>query len=272
MNKKRSIVAAIMGLERLTTLLIQRELEKYGLGRGQFYFLNQLLFNGDGISHKELSWLCSVDKAATTRGVQKLQDLGYVQVEEDPKDARSRRIYVTEKARAMEKEYHEIFREVNRKLMENFTLEETEALREGLYRMWDTLREVPLDFSERKSVVFQPVGYYYRDLTSLEGDAEEYVRIEGPYRPGLEDLKEGDILSLIFHFHRGKTALKVKRRGTGPMTGVFATRSPNRPNGIGITDVKVLRIVPEGLWVEGGDMFTGTPILDIKPGNQGVKK
>jgi tRNA-Thr(GGU) m(6)t(6)A37 methyltransferase TsaA len=88
---------------------------------------------------------------------------------------------------------------------------------------------------------------------------------------GLEDFSH---VWVIFLFHElGQTAWKSKvrppRLGGAKKTGVFSTRSPHRPNPIGISVVKLERIEITAsqtiLSVEGGDFLDGTPVLDVKP-------
>ncbi|MTJ62131.1 TrmO family methyltransferase, partial [Nocardia seriolae] len=64
-----------------------------------------------------------------------------------------------------------------------------------------------------------------------------------------------------------RDTLSVYPRGdrTRPPTGVFATRSPDRPNPIGLHEVTLTAVTPEVLGVAGLEAIDGTPILDIKP-------
>ncbi len=86
---------------------------------------------------------------------------------------------------------------------------------------------------------------------------------EGLYR--LDDNKE---ILILFYFDRSEGFdLKVHPRGdpSEPLAGVFATRSPRRPNQIGVTSVRLLGVSGNILTVEGLDAWEGTPVLDIKP-------
>ena len=103
------------------------------------------------------------------------------------------------------------------------------------------------------------------------------IVFEPPYRnpDALRGLEEFSHLWLVWHFSEQKAAswsptVRPPRLGGNTRMGVFATRSPNRPNPIGLSCVKLERIdlhTPEGpvLWVAGSDLMDGTPILDIKP-------
>jgi len=82
----------------------------------------------------------------------------------------------------------------------------------------------------------------------------------------IRDLQGFDRLWLIFAFHRSdgwKTTVKPPRGG--PKRGVLATRSPHRPNAIGLSAVELVGIEGRTLHLRGVDLLDGTPVLDIKP-------
>jgi len=83
----------------------------------------------------------------------------------------------------------------------------------------------------------------------------------------LRDLEKFDRIWLVWWFHRNSTwrPLVLPPRGDAIRRGVFATRSPHRPNPIGITAVPLLGIEKLNLIVGNTDLVDGTPILDIKP-------
>ncbi|MBR1798424.1 MAG: tRNA (N6-threonylcarbamoyladenosine(37)-N6)-methyltransferase TrmO [Bacteroidales bacterium] len=104
------------------------------------------------------------------------------------------------------------------------------------------------------------------------------VVFEPEYRNGeaLRGLEEFDYIWLLWQFHLAahdgtwSPTVRPPRLGGNRRMGVFATRSPFRPNNIGLSAVRLIDIVPvEGkgkvLLVDGADMVNGTPILDIKP-------
>lgn len=84
---------------------------------------------------------------------------------------------------------------------------------------------------------------------------------------GLDGIESFRYLILIFGFHLVSVTGKLKVRSwrDGVERGVFATRSPHRPNPLGLSVVKLLRREGNRLFVEGVDMLDGTPLLDIKP-------
>ncbi len=82
----------------------------------------------------------------------------------------------------------------------------------------------------------------------------------------IQDLSGFDRLWLIFSFHLSegwKSCVKPPRGG--PKRGVLATRSPHRPNSIGLSAVELVKIEGRILHLKGVDLLDGTPVLDIKP-------
>jgi tRNA (adenine37-N6)-methyltransferase len=97
-------------------------------------------------------------------------------------------------------------------------------------------------------------------------DAEGVLDILEKFEPGLTDIEGFSHLIVVWVFDR---ADGFELLGTPPSDqrphGVFATRSPRRPNPIGLTAVELVRRDGRLLHVRGVDMLDGTPILDIKP-------
>ena len=87
----------------------------------------------------------------------------------------------------------------------------------------------------------------------------------------LEGIQDFSHLFVLFWMHKiaekEKGIMKVHPRGRRdmPLLGVFATRTPHRPNPIGLTRVKLLGVEGNVVTVQGLDAFDGTPVLDIKP-------
>lgn len=82
----------------------------------------------------------------------------------------------------------------------------------------------------------------------------------------LQDLSGFDRLWLIFALHRSEGwKSRVKPPRGGPKRGVLATRSPHRPNAIGLSAVELVKIEGRTLHLRGVDLLDGTPVLDIKP-------
>ena len=98
------------------------------------------------------------------------------------------------------------------------------------------------------------------------GETGGTVEVAPEYIPGLKDLDGFSHVTLIYHFHlAGGVELEVKPFMDEESHGIFATRAPARPNPIGMSVVRLLRIEGGTLHVRGVDVVNGTPLLDIKP-------
>jgi tRNA-Thr(GGU) m(6)t(6)A37 methyltransferase TsaA len=122
----------------------------------------------------------------------------------------------------------------------------------------------------------EPVGFIRSELTDLEaaprqgdeGAPEAWLEFTPQTAPALTGIAVGDQLFLLTWLHLAdRDTLQVHPRGdrTRPLTGVFATRSPDRPNPIGLHRVTVLEVTPNKLCVAPLEAIDGTPIIDIKP-------
>lgn len=123
-------------------------------------------------------------------------------------------------------------------------------------------------------ITFTPIGVMHCGLTDpetapkfyTESDVQGIIEVHAPFALGLTNLEEYSHIVVLFHFHRSEGCdLMQKRRGVGELRGVFSLCSPNRPNGIGLSVLRLLRVEGNLLHVENVDMLDGTPILDIKP-------
>ena len=105
-----------------------------------------------------------------------------------------------------------------------------------------------------------------------EGDADGpcVIEVRPEFEPGLLGLKPGDRIQVIFWMHKlseeRRQILQGHPRGdrSRPLRGVFALRSPMRPNPMGSTEVTIRQIEGNVLTVEGLDAFDGSPVIDIK--------
>ena len=97
--------------------------------------------------------------------------------------------------------------------------------------------------------------------------AEGVIDVQPDFEAGLQDIEGFSHLYLIWLFHRveGYDLIARPPSDDGRPHGVFATRSPRRPNPIGLTVVELIRREGARLYVRGVDMLDGTPVLDIKP-------
>lgn len=101
-----------------------------------------------------------------------------------------------------------------------------------------------------------------------EGAPDAWLEVHAFAAPGLEGLAVGDEIVVLTWLHQSRReTLKVHPRGNkrNPLTGVFATRSPDRPNPIGLHHVKVRRIEGSRLLIGPIEAIDGTPVVDIKP-------
>jgi tRNA-Thr(GGU) m(6)t(6)A37 methyltransferase TsaA len=128
-------------------------------------------------------------------------------------------------------------------------------------------------FSSRK-INLEPVGFVKTEAVGKEvrdKKAVSKIVFREELTEALEGVKEFSHLFVLFWLHRmsdeDKRIMKVRPRGRGdmPLLGIFATRTPHRPNPIGLTRVKLLKIEGNIVTVQGLDAFDGTPVLDIKP-------
>ena len=113
-------------------------------------------------------------------------------------------------------------------------------------------------FKEPKNVPIQAVA-----SKGTTGTLEIYPE----YVEGLQDLDGFSHLILLYHFHliKSNCSLMVKPFLDDQLHGVFATRSPARPNKIGISVVSLTKIENNILHVQDIDIVDGTPLIDIKP-------
>ncbi len=101
-----------------------------------------------------------------------------------------------------------------------------------------------------------------RFLASVTGE----IVVSPEFAEGLDGLEGFSHIIVLFHFHRSSgSKLKVVPPGESRPRGVFATRSPHRPNPLGMTVLKLLGRDGRVLEVAGLDLVDGTPVLDIKP-------
>lgn len=140
---------------------------------------------------------------------------------------------------------------------------------------------------EALELILRPIGYVRHDYD------DEYVRkspcgVDGvieilpEYAEGLRELDGFSHIIVVAYLHkvdeRGRRVLKIRHRGLAnigikiddiPEVGVFASDSPHRPNPIALSIVRLVSIDMNKLYVSGLDLFSGTPVLDIKPYDAG---
>ena len=121
----------------------------------------------------------------------------------------------------------------------------------------------------------QPIGVVrspYQDTSAVpkglgaKHEADGVLELRPEFEPGLADIEGFSHLYVIWVFDRARGyELTAQPPSDTRSHGVFATRSPQRPNPIGLTVVRLVRRDGARLQVRGVDMLDGTPILDIKP-------
>jgi len=124
--------------------------------------------------------------------------------------------------------------------------------------------------------VLYPIGFLQSPLKEprdaprqgREGAPDAWLEVNASVAEGLEAIAVGDEIIVITWLHKAqRDILKVHPRGdeTLPLAGVFATRSPDRPNPLGLHRVTVLEIAGKRLKVGPIEAIDGTPVVDIKP-------
>jgi tRNA-Thr(GGU) m(6)t(6)A37 methyltransferase TsaA len=127
-----------------------------------------------------------------------------------------------------------------------------------------------------KTFHIEPIGVIRSEIKNREdaplfytdGAPNAFLEIIPAYTDGLDRMQVGDEIIVITWLHLGRReTLKVHPRDdvTNPLTGVFSTRSPDRPNPLGLHRAKVLEINPGGLHIGPIEVIDGTPVIDIKP-------
>lgn len=96
--------------------------------------------------------------------------------------------------------------------------------------------------------------------------AEGIIEVYPEYAAGLKDIEGFSHLILLYHLHLVKKSdLLVKPFLGNELHGVFATRSPGRPNAIGFSVVRLSKVEGNTLYIKDVDIVSGTPLIDIKP-------
>jgi len=125
------------------------------------------------------------------------------------------------------------------------------------------------------AIVYKPIGTIHTPFKTSEGmpiqprggkGVKGTVVIDKKYTGGLQSLGGFSHIYLIYHLHQSKGFnLTVTPFLDDKPHGVFSTRAPRRPNSIGLSVVKLIRIEGNVLYIENLDIIDGTPLLDIKP-------
>ena len=126
-----------------------------------------------------------------------------------------------------------------------------------------------------EEIICRPIGIIRSPYKETEGTPIQTTGAKGvggtaeivsECAEGLRDLEGFSHIILIYHFHLSKGySLTVKPFLDDTPRGVFATRAPKRPNAIGISVVRLVKIEGTTLHIEDVDIVDSTPLLDIKP-------
>ena len=125
------------------------------------------------------------------------------------------------------------------------------------------------------AITITPIGVMHCTLTAPEETPKYYtesaetgtLEIFAPYLEAMDGIEAGQTLVVLFWLHQARRdLLKVYPRGdrSRGLRGVFATRSPVRPNPIALSELQVRSVQGNTIEVAGVDVIDGTPILDIK--------
>ena len=126
-----------------------------------------------------------------------------------------------------------------------------------------------------KKITMNPIGVInspYEQVKDMpiqgkfKPEVTAYIKLKDEYAPGLKDLDGFSHAIIIYHFHKsGKVQIEGKPFLEDNKHGIFAIRSPHRPNHIGLSVVKIEKIEDNKLHFSEVDVLDGTPVLDIKP-------
>jgi len=122
------------------------------------------------------------------------------------------------------------------------------------------LRKIGLIHTPFQEPVGMPIQSAY--AKGVQG----WVEVDPEFQDGLKDLEGFERIWLLYWMHRAKPyRLHVKPYLSEDMKGVFATRAPARPNPIGLSPVRLVRVRGNVLDIADVDILDGSPLLDIKP-------
>lgn len=130
------------------------------------------------------------------------------------------------------------------------------------------------------AIKMQPIGIIHSPFKNTDeiprqsiyaAETRATIELDPGLTEGLYTLEEFPHIVILFYFHQARPCqLQQRSRRDANLRGVFATRSPARPNPIGLTIARLIGINGNILEIEGIDMLDGTPVLDIKPYNSGL--
>jgi len=125
------------------------------------------------------------------------------------------------------------------------------------------------------NIIYKPIGIIHSQFKEQKGtpiqpsaakDIEGTIEVFPKYEKGLKDIEGFSHIILIYHFHLSKSySLEVVPFMDNKLHGIFTTRAPSRPNAVGISIVRLIKVEKNILYIKDADIVDGTPLLDIKP-------
>ncbi len=127
----------------------------------------------------------------------------------------------------------------------------------------------------KNQITINPIGIIhtpYKEIKDIpiqgifKKDAQGWLELEHKYVKGLRDLNQFSHAVLIYYFHQSQREdIEGKPFLEDSTHGIFAIRSPHRPNHLGMSIVKIEKVVENKMVFSEVDMLDGTPLIDIKP-------
>jgi tRNA (adenine37-N6)-methyltransferase len=124
-------------------------------------------------------------------------------------------------------------------------------------------------------ICYTPIGVIHTPFREMQGmpiqaiagqGVEGTIILDPAYAEGLRDIEGFSHLILLYHLHQMTQAqLVITPFLDSQPHGIFATRGPGRPNAIGFSTVRLVRVEKNLLYIQDVDMLDGTPLLDLKP-------
>jgi len=127
-------------LYRYHQTYLDKELEPYNIGSGQFFILMPL-YKKDGINQEKISQIIKVDKATITRAITRLIDEGYVIRERDENDRRAYKVFLTKKGKGIKRNIMAIAQRWDDIILANMDMDQHEAVKTTFCTMYDNVSE-----------------------------------------------------------------------------------------------------------------------------------
>jgi tRNA-Thr(GGU) m(6)t(6)A37 methyltransferase TsaA len=135
---------------------------------------------------------------------------------------------------------------------------------------------MPINHGHTGSYSIHPIGFIRSDLKrrdeaplqGREGAPDAWFEVSPGFAEGLQGIVEGQEIIIVTWLHEaGRDTLKVHPRGdqNASLAGVFSTRSPDRPNPLGLHRVTVYKVAGTRMKIGPIEAIDGTPVADIKP-------